>query len=109
MEIVLLVIPGCPNSGTAKDLLDKALALEGISDAVKVREITTRDQAERHAFHGSPSFSLEGADLFASDAAPAVACRVYPTATGLAGQPDLEDLRRAIRAWRPAPVPGAGA
>lgn len=108
MELVLLVIPGCPNSGTAKELFDAALGLEGITDAVEVREITTQEQAEKHAFHGSPSFSLDGTDLFASDAAPAVACRVYPTASGLAGQPGIGDLRRALRAALPAPAPNAG-
>jgi hypothetical protein len=103
MELVLLVIPECPNSVTAKELFVTALGLEGITDAVEVREIFTQGQAELHDFHGSPSFSLDGSDLFASDAAPAVACRVYPTAAGLAGQPALEDLRRAIRAAREAP------
>ncbi|WP_411731544.1 hypothetical protein [Paeniglutamicibacter sp.] len=109
MELVLLVIPGCPNSGTAKELFDSALGLEGITDAVEVREITTQDQAEKLAFHGSPSFSLDGIDLFASAAAPAVACRVYPTVSGLAGQPEIDDLRRAIRAVLPAPAPNARA
>ncbi|MBP2373221.1 hypothetical protein [Paeniglutamicibacter psychrophenolicus] len=109
MELVLLVIPGCPNSGTAKELFDSALGLEGITNAVEVREITTQDQAERYDFHGSPSFSLDGTDLFASAAAPAVACRVYPTASGLAGQPGIDDLRRAIRAVLPAPAPNARA
>ena len=104
MEPVLRVIPGCPNSTTAKELFDAALQLEDITDAVEVREITTQEQAEKHGFHGSPSFSLNGADLFASEAAPAVACRIYPTAAGLAGQPALEDLRRAIRAARRSPA-----
>ena len=107
MEPLLLVIPGCPNSDTARELFDSALRLEGVTEALGVREITTQDQAERHNFHGSPSFHLDGTDIFASAAAPAVACRVYPTASGLAGQPKMEDLRRAIRALLPAAVPNA--
>lgn len=109
MEPLLLVIPGCPNSDTAKELYDTALRLEGIADELEVREITTQDQAEQHDFHGSPSFRLAGTELFASAAAPAVACRVYPTSAGFAGQPEIDDLRRAIRSVLPAAAPHARA
>lgn len=51
---------------------------------------------------------LTGADLFASEPAPAVACQVYPTAAGIAGQPALEDLRRTIRAARRTPARSDG-
>lgn len=100
MEPVLLVIPGCPNSASAKELFDAALELEGIGAPAMVREISTEDEAALHDFHGSPGFSINGADLFESDAEPAVACRVYGTPDGFAGQPTLDALRQAIRATR---------
>lgn len=100
MEPVLLLIPGCPNSAIAKELYDTALRLEGIEHTVRVREISTEDEAALHDFHGSPSFNFNGADLFESDAEPAVACRVYGTPDGFAGQPTLDALRQAIRATR---------
>lgn len=107
MEPVLLVIPECPNSASAQELFDTALELEGIGAPAIVREISTEDDAALHNFHGSPSFSVNGHDLFESAAEPAVACRVYRTPDGLAGQPTLEDLRRAIRASRRTPGPAA--
>lgn len=107
MELVLLVIPGCPNSGSAQELFDTALALEGINDPAIVREISTGQEATQHSFHGSPSFSVNGNDLFESSAEPAVACRVYLTPDGLAGLPALDDLRQAIRASAQTPGPVA--
>lgn len=107
MEPVLLVIPGCPNSESAKELFDAALEQEGVNDAAVVREISTADQAAQHSFHGSPSFSVDGSDLFESATEPAVTCRVYRTPDGFSGQPSLDDLRRAIRASLRTPGPAA--
>ncbi|MBV1777868.1 hypothetical protein KRR55_01930 [Paeniglutamicibacter sp. ABSL32-1] len=103
MEPILQVIPGCPNSESARELFATALELEGIAVPAFVREIRTDQEAALHDFHGSPSFSLNGADLFESGTEPAVSCRVYRTPSGFAGQPDLEDLRRAIRASQASP------
>ncbi|RAX47399.1 hypothetical protein DQ353_18740 [Arthrobacter sp. AQ5-05] len=107
MEPLLLVIPGCPNSGSAKELFDTALELEGIRAPATVREIRTEHEAHLHGFHGSPSFSVDGTDLFGSASEPAVSCRVYRTPDRFAGQPTLENLRGAIRASLRAPGPTA--
>jgi hypothetical protein len=46
-----------------------------------------------HAFTGSPTIWLDGTDPFESAAAaPALACRVYPTPVGLAGSPTVDQL-----------------
>lgn len=46
MDFELRVIPGCPNTGTARALFEQALALEALDAAtVPLREITTDDQA----------------------------------------------------------------
>ncbi|MCX6498251.1 MAG: hypothetical protein NTU93_05540 [Arthrobacter sp.] len=101
MHIELLTIPGCPHGVSARDLFATALEAEGIDPALlTVREITTDADAAASSFHGSPSFIMDGADLFPSNAAPAVACRVYPGPRGLSGQPELESLRDAIRRRR---------
>ncbi len=107
MEPILQVIPGCPNSESARELFAAALELEGIGVPASVREIRTEQEAALHDFHGSPSFGLNGTDLFDSGTEPAVSCRVYRTPTGFAGQPDLEDLRRAIRASQSPPASAA--
>ncbi|GAP54828.1 hypothetical protein AHiyo6_13930 [Arthrobacter sp. Hiyo6] len=62
-----------------------------------VREIATDADAAAASFRGSPSFIIDGTDLFPSNAAPALACRVYADPRGFSGQPDLESLRNAIR------------
>jgi len=97
--IELQIINDCPNSAPAQELFARALKLEGLNpDSLAVRVIENDDDAAAAGFHGSPSFTLDGRDLFPSTADPAVSCRVYPTETGLAGLPELEVLRRAIRA-----------
>ena len=59
--------------------------------------ITTDEQAAERGFAGSPSFHVDGTDLFPLPGNPtALACRLYPTASGRAGTPDLADLRSAL-------------
>lgn len=98
MHVELLTIPGCPHGVSARELFASALELEGIDPALlTVREIATDADAAAASFRGSPSFIIDGTDLFPSNAAPALACRVYADPRGFSGQPDLESLRNAIR------------
>lgn len=102
----LLTIPGCPHAVAARELFARALELEGADPALlKVREIATHADASAASFHGSPTFTINGTDLFPSNAAPAVTCRVYPGQHGLSGQPTLESLREAVRAAVPRNQP----
>lgn len=106
MHIELLTIPDCPNSHAARDLFAGALEMEGIDAALlTVKEIITDADAVAASFHGSPSFTIDGTDIFPSTAAPALTCRVYPSRQGLSGQPDLASLRAAIRGRRPQGLP----
>lgn len=102
MHIELLTIPGCPHSRSARELFASALELEGIDPAtLTVTEITTDADATAVSFHGSPSFIIDGTDLFPSNAASALTCRVYPSRRGFVGPPDLKSLRDAIRGAGP--------
>lgn len=102
MGYELLTIPDCPNGAAALALFREALPAEGKAGGhVSVREVTSDSEAEELQFHGSPSFLAGGHDLFPSESAPALCCRVYASAHGLAGLPSLEALRNAVRA-----VPG---
>ena len=102
MELLeLLTIPDCPHSDVARKLFRTALDLEGVPGTVTIREISTEDEAAELSFHGSPTFRIEGTDLFPSDAEPAVTCRVYQTSAGVTGLPSLDALRQAIRASLP--------
>ncbi|MCQ9164792.1 MULTISPECIES: hypothetical protein [unclassified Arthrobacter] len=99
MEFEVRAIPGCPHGASARVLFADALTLEGLGPAAPaVREIDTDEDAAALRFHGSPTFTIDGKDLFPVDTEPAVTCRVYATPDGLAGQPGLETLRGAIRA-----------
>jgi hypothetical protein len=115
MNAELRIIPGCPNGPESRELFATALELEGYdAGSLTVRSVDSDEQAQALGFHGSPSFVVDGRDLFPSDAAPAVACRVYPTQLGLRGAPSLETLRRALADARPgeskahAAAPGDG-
>ncbi len=77
MDVELLTIPGCPYAGPALALFRAALDVEGVKDPVTVRELGTEAEAAALSFHGSPTFSIDGTDLFPSSATPAIACRVY--------------------------------
>jgi hypothetical protein len=107
MHAELLTIPGCPHGVPARELFTRALELEGADPGLlTVREIATDADAAAASFHGSPTFTIDGKDLFPSNAAPAVTCRVYPGQHGMAGQPTLESLREAIRTAGPRDRPG---
>lgn len=98
MDFELLVIPGCPNTDTARALFEQALALEALDAAtVHLKEITTDDQARILAFHGSPTFAADGRDLFPTAGEPAISCRVYQYEQKPVGLPTIFELRTAIR------------
>lgn len=104
MDFELRTISGCPNDPAAQALFTEALALEGFDPAaLAVREVLSDEEAAELNFHGSPTFTVNGRDLFPSTTAPAVTCRVYPTSAGLRGNPDLDTLRSAIRGAAGAP------
>ncbi|MBT2514581.1 hypothetical protein [Arthrobacter sp. ISL-30] len=97
-EYELRIIPDCPNSDAAIHLFRQSLEAEGVPAAqLGVRVVRTEDEATKLGFHGSPSFVVDGQDLFPSETAPAITCRVYRSAQGLAGLPAPESLRTAVR------------
>lgn len=97
MTYELRVIPGCPNSTAALELFRRALAAESTAADVRVVKLNSEEQAQSLNFHGSPSFTAGGCDLFPSSAAPALTCRVYQAEAGLAGLPSQKDLQTALR------------
>jgi hypothetical protein len=102
MDVELLVVPDCPNESAARQLLRTALDDIGLARVdFRVTVIADRGDAERRGFHGSPSFLVDGADLFAEDATPEtgmLACRIYRSSLeGVSGVPTLRDLRRELK------------
>lgn len=101
---------GCPTHGEAADLLRKTLADLGREDVrVVERQVRTREEAERVGFAGSPTFAVGRRDLFPSDTAPALTCRVYARADGrVSPLPDAAELADRLRdaLARPWDLPG---
>ena len=96
MEIILLYFDGCPNWKVADDRL-AVIAAERPEITVTRHLVETFDEAERVAFHGSPSIFVDGVDPFAdAGAGVGLACRIYQTPQGPAGAPTLEQLRSAV-------------
>jgi peroxiredoxin len=106
----LLWWEGCPTHEQAADLLRATLTELGREDVPVVeRQVRTRDEARRLGFAGSPTFAVGRHDLFPTDAAPALACRVYTRSGGrVSPLPDAEDLAGRLRAAlaRPWDLPG---
>jgi hypothetical protein len=97
VKVELLVVDACPNEAPARDTLRRVLDRAGVNVPIATVVITDDDQAQRYGFHGSPSFHIDGQDVFPLPGArPGVACRVYPTSAGLRGVPDDEALAAAV-------------
>ncbi len=98
MKAQLFVVRDCPNQAPAAVLFRRALDAAGRPDTVvETVVVTTERDAARFGFAGSPSYFVDGRDLF-SGRPTGLACRVYPTSTGLRGVPDASAVVEALRA-----------
>jgi hypothetical protein len=102
MRVELLWWPGCPSTEEALADLRAALSDAGLDPRdVKLREITTDEDAQRERFVGSPTIRLDGEDVVPpGDTEPsALTCRIYYLRGGrVSPTPDPLDLREAIAA-----------
>jgi hypothetical protein len=108
--VELLWWEGCPTHDEAAELLEQILDDIGKGDVhIARREVRTRAEARMLGFVGSPTFQVGGRDLFPTDAAPALTCRVYQRADGgLSPLPDTAALTARLRdvLARPWELPG---
>ena len=96
MDIELLYFDGCPNWEIADQRLAQIIS-ERPDVQVTRHRVETVEEAERVAFHGSPSILVNGIDAFAAPgAAVGLACRLYTTPEGPAGAPTLDQLRELV-------------
>ena len=109
-RVELLWWQGCPSHERAFDLLTSTLAeLKRGDVAVVRREVITPEDASRLHFPGSPTFQVGRRDLYSTNAAPALTCRVYRTRDGrVSPLPDATDLAARLREAlaRPWDLPG---
>ena len=97
MKIDLLYFDDCPSWKQGLENLQSALAAEKITAEINLIQIESDQDAVREKFLGSPSFRVDGQDLW-PDARQSyfLGCRVYATEGGLMGFPGPEMIRRKI-------------
>jgi hypothetical protein len=101
MRVSVLYFEECPNWREAGQRLRHALSEIGhAATEVSFVAVETEADAAAQGFQGSPTFTVDGEDLFPGGAGGALTCRVYATAGGLAGLPEVTDLVTALRAKR---------
>jgi hypothetical protein len=98
VQVTLCYFADCPNRRVARQRLGQALDAIGDPDTqVRLASVDSEAQAASVGFAGSPTFTVDGVDLFDTAApAGALACRIYPTSGGLAGVPEVSDLIAAL-------------
>lgn len=98
MRVELLHIIDCPNTTIAATRARSALNGLGLADVpVELVPIRTTSEAASTVFAGSPTFVVDGVDLFPGTPTSSLACRIYPTSDGLSGAPTEAELEAALR------------
>lgn len=93
MQIDLLYFDGCPSWQDGLENLEAALKQEDVAAEIQLVRIDNDAQAAAFKFLGSPSFQVNGQDLWPEDRTTFhLSCRVYPTLTGMQGAPSVEML-----------------
>jgi type II secretory pathway component PulK len=100
IDVSVMTIPGCPHLAEAVRDIQQALDHLGIaSDEIHVIVVETADQADEQGFLGSPTFLVDGSDLFPDPARrAALSCRLYDTTAGLRGSPGVDQLVTQLEA-----------
>ena len=107
MKVQFLYFEGCPTYTEAEQVLREVLAEEGIDAEVELMALTTEEYAQRLRFPGSPTFRLNGVDLFPTLRLSefGLMCRTYMTPEGLRGTPTAAMLRNALSSVVPRSRP----
>ena len=98
VQIELRVVPDCPHRRQAAALLRDVLHAAGLTDAgFDTVVIDTDETATALNFPGSPTFAIDGEDIFPQrHSQPALACRLYQTEHGPRALPLRDDLLTAV-------------
>ena len=98
MTITIQYFDGCPHWKLADERVQKVLRGLSRSDLkLEYQLIDSPEDAQRVAFHGSPTILIDGRDPFATGDEPVgLTCRVYRTDQGPQGAPTEADLRRLL-------------
>lgn len=98
MKVEILHIDDCPSWQDGVSNMEEALLAEKLLAHINLVLVKDDQQAKRLKFLGSPSFRINGEDLWPEERTQyALGCRIYPTPTGMKGVPTVEMLREKIR------------
>lgn len=99
MKIDLHYFDGCPSWQPGLKNLRSALVLEEAQAEINLVNVQTDEDAESLRFLGSPSFIVDGVDLWPESREEYhLSCRVYMTPAGFRGVPTVEMLREKLQA-----------
>ena len=100
MNVEILHIDECPNWQEVGRRMRSALSETGHDDvAVHYRLLGSSADADGTVFAGSPTVTVDGADLFPTGSRTSeLCCRIYFTPAGIAGAPTTEQLVESLRA-----------
>lgn len=105
MKVELLYFDGCPSWQSGLENLHSALQANGLDVSVELVQVLDNDDAARRKFLGSPSFQINGVDLWDEQRdVYSMSCRVYATPEGIKGNPTRRMLVDAIRRWNKSQV-----
>jgi hypothetical protein len=99
-DVELLWWEGCPSTEEAVQELRVVLSGLGLDEVeVRMREISSDEDADQAGFIGSPTVLVDGADVAPQPGEPAgLSCRVYHRRDGsISPTPDPMDVRDALR------------
>jgi hypothetical protein len=97
VDVTVLYVAGCPSWQTALERVHAAAEQAGVPVSVSILAVETNEDVQRFRFAGSSTIWLDGTDAFAQpENVPALACRLYATADGLAGSPTVGQLVDAL-------------
>lgn len=100
VKVELLYFDGCPSWQPGLQSLHSALKANGWDVSVELVKILDNDDAARRKFLGSPSFRINGIDLWEEKRDTyALSCRIYATPEGMRGSPSISMLQEAISKW----------
>jgi hypothetical protein len=100
MLIEVLYFDGCPNHERILAKVRRLVDELDIDTEVRAIRIVDAQDAERKRFLGSPTLRVDGIDVEAGAdewTDYVLACRVYRTGRGYAGEPDERWLRAALK------------
>lgn len=99
MRVELLWFDGCPNHAATRRVVEQVLASRGLDPAMLESIRVDALSVDRVKFPGSPTIRVNGEDVephFRDPGSYSLSCRVYPTAQGLRGRPEIAWVERAI-------------